>query len=536
VNLLDKNGSLVDSATYPGNPSDQQRYLRITEVMYHPAAGGAYNEEEYEYVELTNIGSSPVLLDGTKFTGGIDYAFTAGDNAHLDPGEHIVIVKNMTAFASRYYTGAISLAGGVYTGSLENHGETVKFEDDVNNTILEFDYEDDWYGVTDGDGFSLTIKDVQNTDQSDWGRKSSWRTSARSGGSPGRDDSGEMLPPGTVVINEVLAHAHAEASDWIELHNTTNELVDIGGWFLSDNAVNNMKYEIADGTFIDPCGYIVFYEDPNFGVKGDPGTHEEFALNENGDAVYLHVGRGGELMGLMDQEDFGASLRDVSFGRYITSTGDDKFPAMCKKTPRAENSYPRLGPVVITEIMYHPSDPYYDDPPQYNDDDDFEYIELYNMTDSLVWLQEWDNDNGRFVPWWIRGIGFTFPANTTIEAHSFLVIARRRDAFAHRYGNLPTSVLLAEDYYDPAAPGEHKLSNSGESIQLVIPGDENTETALDPSDYHPIRVDRVEYDDGLPWPPTLPDGNGYSLRRIRVDRYGNDPNNWQASEPTPGLM
>ncbi len=38
-----------------------------------------------------------------------------------------------------------------------------------------------------------------------------------------------------IVINELLAHSHAEASDWIELYNTSSLPVSIGGWFLSDN-------------------------------------------------------------------------------------------------------------------------------------------------------------------------------------------------------------------------------------------------------------------------------------------------------------
>ncbi len=54
------------------------------------------------------------------------------------------------------------------------------------------------------------------------------------GGSPGWDDTGIIPEPGSVVINEVLAHAHADASDWIELCNTTGEAINIGGWFLSD--------------------------------------------------------------------------------------------------------------------------------------------------------------------------------------------------------------------------------------------------------------------------------------------------------------
>jgi hypothetical protein len=35
--------------------------------------------------------------------------------------------------------------------------------------------------------------------------------------------------------------------------------------------------------------------------------------------------------------------------------------------------------------------------------------------------------------------------------------------------------------------------------------------------------------------PTAADGTGKSVGRISPTSYGNDPNNWQAITPTPGL-
>ncbi|NIN33562.1 MAG: hypothetical protein GTO60_00040, partial [Gammaproteobacteria bacterium] len=42
-------------------------------------------------------------------------------------------------------------------GSLANNGERIKLVDAIGETILDFEYEDDWRPITDGDGFSLTI-------------------------------------------------------------------------------------------------------------------------------------------------------------------------------------------------------------------------------------------------------------------------------------------------------------------------------------------------------------------------------------------
>jgi hypothetical protein len=58
-----------------------------------------------------------------------------------------------------------------------------------------------------------------------------------------------------------------------------------------------------------------------------------------------------------------------------------------------------------------------------------------------------------------------------------------------------------------------------------------------------VRVDRVTYSDGthpedVPgavdlW-PTEPDAGGQSLTRKVPADYGNDPDNWTASVPSPG--
>src|SRR3990172_41462 len=203
---------------------------------------------------------------------------------------------------------------------------------------------------------------------------------------------------------------------------------------------------------------------------------------------------------------------------------------MDHNTPGGQNAYPKVGPVVITELMYHPTDPCEGDPPAY-EDDDYEYVEIYNVTGSTVRLQEYDNESGEYIPWQIEGVGFTFPANTTILPYGYLVVAHNTAAFAHRYGSLPGGMLLG-----PCG----KMDNGGEQIQLSKPGDENLDTP-ETGDYHLIRVDRVNYSDGSHpdgdepdlW-PTQPDGGGYSLTRTWPGLYGNDPNNWTAQIPSPG--
>jgi len=185
VSLLDQTGRVVDTVTYVGTPSDQQRYLRITEIMYNPAPGGALDNDEYEFLELKNIGTASVKLDGAKLTKGVSYAFPPTGNLSLASGACIVVAKNRAAFTSRYPSSSIRLAPGVYTGSLDNAGETIELQDRTNSTILEFKYEDSWFSKTDGQGYSLTIKNPANPNLDSWGDPGVWQPSPQQGGSPG---------------------------------------------------------------------------------------------------------------------------------------------------------------------------------------------------------------------------------------------------------------------------------------------------------------------------------------------------------------
>src|SRR4030042_2542314 len=90
-----------------------------------------------------------------------------------------------------------------------------------------------------------------------------------------------------IVINEVLAHSHSNAPDWVELYNAGSVPVSIGGWGISDDKKKTDKFVIPAGTVMPPFGYAVFHEDTDFGNALNPNTHTPFAISENGETLYL---------------------------------------------------------------------------------------------------------------------------------------------------------------------------------------------------------------------------------------------------------
>jgi hypothetical protein len=320
----------------------------------------------------------------------------------------------------------------------------------------------------------------------------------------------------TVVINEVLANSGL-ASDWIELRNRTNASINIGGWFLSDDATNLQKYRIAAGTIIPAGGHLVFYESTNFGTASvDPNKITPFALSDVGETVYVSSAVNDQLTDYQSKENFGPSLEGESLGAYYKpSTDAYNFVAMKTATPGATNSGPRIGPIVISEIMYNPGGG--------SGTGDAEYIELLNISSAPVTLY----DSVKAKAWRISdGIDFEFPSVTplTMAPGERVVITKNPALFNTVYG---ASVPAGTKVFQWAIGG---LNNSGETLQIDRPG---AVDALNVQQY--VRVDRVNFDDTIPWPVT-PDGGGPSLTKISEKDYGNDHINWMAATASPGSI
>ncbi|MBP7052623.1 MAG: lamin tail domain-containing protein [Phycisphaerae bacterium] len=309
--------------------------LRVSEILYDPADTGDPTDPKTEYIELTNVGTEAVNLNLVQFTKGIDYTF---GSFLLPVGGYCLLVKDIAAFEARYGTDLPVV--GQYGGSLNNSGERIEFVDAAGVVIQSFEYDDDWFDLTDGIGFSLTVRDPRTADAQGLDSESAWRPSVYSGGSPGADDSGLLPDPDSVVINELLANSSGGGSDWIELYNTTDQSIDLSGWYLSDDNDDLMRYRIAEGTVIPAGGYLVFYETLHFDNEGDPGCLTPFGLSKDGETVYLISGSEGVLTGYSEQQVFGASDAGVSLGRWEQSDGSYVFVALMEPTPGAANAEP----------------------------------------------------------------------------------------------------------------------------------------------------------------------------------------------------
>lgn len=176
----------------------------------------------------------------------------------------------------------------------------------------------------------------------------------------------------------------------------------------------------------------------------------------------------------------------------LTLNGDETLTASFAQGSTATNS------IVINEINYNSPD----------DPNSGDWVELYNPHNTEVDISGWvfKDQSGNY---------FGLPANTVMQAHSYLVLVEDAAAFTAVY---PFATNFIGDF--GGAVHGFKLSNTDELIVLQ-------NAALQGVDY-------VHYYDANPWPEAA-DGSGASLQLINVQLNNTLPQSWKAEAPTPGL-
>ena len=95
-----------------------------------------------------------------------------------------------------------------------------------------------------------------------------------------------------IVINELMAFntnsltdPQGQHEDWLELHNLTNDVLNLTGMYLTDKTNNPKKWAFPENTTIPARGYLVVWLDED--GKADEGLHANFKLSRNGETVML---------------------------------------------------------------------------------------------------------------------------------------------------------------------------------------------------------------------------------------------------------
>ena len=133
-----------------------------------------------------------------------------------------------------------------------------------------------------------------------------------------------QLNPGDIVINElmalnvdVVADADGAYDDWIELLNTTENELSLGGLYLSDDATNLSKWALPNQE-LPPGSYFIIWADSE---DAQGSSHANFKLSSAGESLFLSDAH----QVLIDSVLFPKQIENVSYGRIPNGFGDFTF-------------------------------------------------------------------------------------------------------------------------------------------------------------------------------------------------------------------
>jgi hypothetical protein len=168
--------------------------LVISKIHYRPLAptdaeteAGHNDRNDFEYIELMNIGNESVDLRGVIFNKGVDFDFNEGNSLVIESGKRALIVENDDAFGNRFGNGLPVLGKFANNTNLSNGGERILLLAADGSIIRDFKYDDDspWPETADGKGYALVLRNPESNP--DHKVPENWQPSSVLGGNPGSE-------------------------------------------------------------------------------------------------------------------------------------------------------------------------------------------------------------------------------------------------------------------------------------------------------------------------------------------------------------
>ncbi|HSK67877.1 MAG TPA: CotH kinase family protein, partial [Candidatus Limnocylindria bacterium] len=225
--------------------------------------------------------------------------------------------------------------------------------------------------------------------------------------------AGYVMETGILVINEVcpaprsgLRDEDGELSDWIELRNNGDTVIDLSRYALSDNEDRPAKWVFPEGAFIAPGGYFLVFASGK--ERDNPGgiPHATFSVAAEGEVLTLSTRQGQ----LLDRIALGPVPADFSYGRSEGGTGWRTFSVptpgapnnaagarMADKFMRSLNEYGVYISEVISSndtVQAAQGKPISDWVELYNASSEVRDISLWGLSDSVTWPRQWQFPQG----------------------------------------------------------------------------------------------------------------------------------------------
>ena len=134
--------------------------------------------------------------------------------------------------------------------------------------------------------------------------------------------SGPTITAPPLVINAVLASNTTnnadgadEYDDWVEIYNKGDTILQLDGFYLSDNADEPTLFALPAGVGIDAHGFIAIWCDGQADQSTATEYHTGYKLNKAGDEVFLNYAEGNQVVVADSVYWTAAQTADVSAAR-----------------------------------------------------------------------------------------------------------------------------------------------------------------------------------------------------------------------------
>ncbi len=405
----------------------------FTEVMYQPL------DADPSWVELHNPFAIDMDISGWALDGDVSYSFP--DDTFVPSGGYLVVASEPGLLD----LGEGGMALGPWSGILPSGSGEIELRSNTDRLmdVVKWTAWHPWPVTPAGSGASLSkIDPVARSEEAE-----GWGHSLTPGGSPGvaNPSAVEAEDPG-LRFNEVSGGG---ADAWIELVNAGDAPADLADFVVAP--AMGAEATLPMGSLMP--GELALLTLDTLGLQAEPGER-----------LFLYAP---EKSLVLDGVGLTADprARDDAGTRWY-------FPD--PPTPGAANAPLVPGTVVINEIMYNHAPIHFPGVPPLASEE--EWLELYNAGSEAVEIGGWSL---------VDAVTFQFPADTSLPAGGYLVVARDASTLSLQVPGVP----VVGDF-------DGKLSNSRERIALL--------------DACGNLVDELRYADGGRW-PAWADGGGSSL-------------------------
>jgi hypothetical protein len=191
-----------------------------------------------------------------------------------------------------------------------------------------------------------------------------------------------------LYINEFMADnlttltdANGEYDDWIEFYNSGNQIVNIGGLYVTDSIPNLTKYVIPttspELTEIEAGGFLLTWADKQTfqGV-----LHFNIKLSKAGEQIAISQIVGMDTL-IIDSITFGTQITDLSYGLY--PNGSEIWEQFSQPTPGSSNVLLLVDENSENQFIIYPNPANNFVNIDYNGEEDFD-IEIFDLTGRKV--------------------------------------------------------------------------------------------------------------------------------------------------------